>query len=276
MTDQAVEAFSGVGPLAVGSCAACNLLWFDQSGSISLTPRAALSLFQYIGQASGAAKATLASTFRCPRCAEPLALTHDLQRSTRFTYWRCGNDHGQLFTFNQFLREKNFIRSPSLAELAKLRDTVIETDVQAGVTGVGIDPDGVAKAVHELAIGQASTSPRTEEQNSAAFGNAQPDGSSISSGSANATAIMICSRSGSPPSARLSVECCSPDSDCERAPVSAPLLADRSRLPKDFAGDRLDLRNTVQRIGKGRAVAIGKAEACVADRGPNDRGRVER
>lgn len=191
MTDQAVEAFSGVGPLAVGSCAACNLLWFDQSGSISLTPRAVLGLFQYIGQASGAAKATLASTFRCPRCAEPLALTHDLQRSTRFTYWRCGNDHGQLFTFNQFLREKNFIRSPSLAELAKLRDTVREiacsqcggpinltTDTACTHCGASIaliDPDGVAKAVHELTIGQASTSPRTEEQNSAAFGNAQLD-----------------------------------------------------------------------------------------------------
>lgn len=191
MIDQAVEAFSGAGPLAVGSCAACNLLWFDHTGSISLTPRAVLGLFQYIGQAAGVAKATLASTFRCPRCGGPLALTYDLQRSTRFTYWRCGNDHGQLFTFNQFLREKNFIRSPSQSELAKLRDTVrqiscsqcggpIDLAKDTACTHCGaaialIDPDGVAKAVHELTIGQASTSPKTEEQNSVAFSNAQLD-----------------------------------------------------------------------------------------------------
>ena len=42
MTGQAAEAYSGAGPLEVGSCAACHLLWFDHSGSISLTPRAVL------------------------------------------------------------------------------------------------------------------------------------------------------------------------------------------------------------------------------------------
>jgi hypothetical protein len=31
--------------------------------------------------------------------------TYDLQRATRFT-WRCAYDHGQLFTFNMFLRER--------------------------------------------------------------------------------------------------------------------------------------------------------------------------
>jgi hypothetical protein len=191
MTDQAVETFSGAGPLGVGACAPCNLLWFDQSGSISLTPRAVLGLFQYIGQAAGSPKTPLASSFRCPRCAGELALTYDLQRSTRFTYWRCANDHGQLFTFNHFLREKNFIRSPSLAELAKLRDTVrqiscsqcggpidLTTDTACTHCGAAIaliDPDGVAKAVRELTVGNASTSPTTQEQNSVAFSNAQLD-----------------------------------------------------------------------------------------------------
>jgi hypothetical protein len=191
MTDQAVEAYGGVGQLQVGSCASCNLLWFDQSGSISLTPRAVLGLFQYIGQAAGAARTPLASTFHCPRCAGALALTYDLQRSTRFTYWRCANDHGQLFTFNQFLREKNFIRSPSLAELTKLRETVrqiscsqcggpIDLTTDTACTHCGapialIDPDGVAKAVHDLTIGQAFTSPATQEQTSVVLSNAQLD-----------------------------------------------------------------------------------------------------
>ena len=85
MADQTAETFGGVGPLQVGSCAPCNLLWFDQSGSISVTPRAVLGLFKYIGEAAATARSQLASTFRCPRCARALALTYDLQRSTRFT-----------------------------------------------------------------------------------------------------------------------------------------------------------------------------------------------
>ncbi len=191
MTGQAAEAYSGAGPLEVGSCAACQLLWFDRSGSISLTPRAVLELFQYIGKAAGAARRTLASTFRCPRCSGALALTYDLQRATRFTFWRCASDHGQLFTFNQFLREKNFIRSPSLAELTKLRSTVrqiscsqcggpIDLTKDTGCTHCGapialVDPDGVAKAVHDLTIVNASTSPATQEQTSVALSNAQLD-----------------------------------------------------------------------------------------------------
>ena len=191
MADQAVEAYSGAGPLEVGSCAPCNLLWFDRSGSISLTPRAVLGLFQYIGTAAGAARTPLASTFRCPRCPDALALTYDLQRSTRFTYWRCANDHGQLFTFNQFLREKNFIRNPTLAELNKLRETVrqiscsqcggpIDLTKDTACTHCGapialVDPDGVAKAVHDLTIGQGSTAPATQEQTSVALSNAQLD-----------------------------------------------------------------------------------------------------
>ena len=118
-------------------------------------------------------------------------MTYDLQRSTRFTYWRCANDHGQLFTFNQFLREKNFIRNPTLAELNKLRETVrqiscsqcggpIDLTKDTACTHCGapialVDPDGVAKAVHDLTIGQGSTAPATQEQTSVALSNAQLD-----------------------------------------------------------------------------------------------------
>ena len=124
MTPRSQEAYGAVPhPEEVGCCAACNLFWFDDSGSIRLTPKAVMDLFRYIGQA-GAARNTLASGFRCPRCRGALALTHDLQRTTRFTYWRCPIDHGQLITFNQFLAEKNFIRPPSADELARLRDNV--------------------------------------------------------------------------------------------------------------------------------------------------------
>ena len=107
----------------VDACPLCNLLWFDPSESIRLTPHAVLVLFQYIGKVAGGERTTLASNFSCPRCSGVLSLTHDLQRTTRFTYWRCSRDFG-LITFNQFLRAKNFIRTPSPAELAKLRATI--------------------------------------------------------------------------------------------------------------------------------------------------------
>jgi hypothetical protein len=190
MTDQAVETFSGVPPGA-GSCATCNLLWFDRGGSVSLTPRTVLNLFQYIAKTAGEGKTTLASGFQCPRCSGNLALTYDLQRNTRFTYWRCANDTGQLFTFNHFLREKNFIRSPTLAELARLRDTVRQISCSqcggpidltkdtacphCGAPIALVDPDGVAKAVHDLTLGNAGIAQATQEQTSAAVSNAQLD-----------------------------------------------------------------------------------------------------
>jgi hypothetical protein len=108
----------------------------------------------------------------CPRCAKPLALTHDLQRTTHFTYWRCVSGHGRLIGFSQFLREKNFVREPSRAELEKLRATVrqiacsqcgapLDLARDAACTHCGspialIDPDGVAKALEQLARGKPS------------------------------------------------------------------------------------------------------------------------
>lgn len=173
MTPQTEEAFGAIPrPIEVDSCAACNLFWFDAGESIRLTPRAVLSLFRYIGQAGKATRA-LGSSPQCPRCRHLLAFTHDLQRTTRFTYWRCPADGGQLLPFTQFLAAKNFIRALSAAELAKLRANVrqvscsqcgapIDLATDSACTHCGapvsiIDSDGVAKALHELAA--ASSAP---------------------------------------------------------------------------------------------------------------------
>jgi hypothetical protein len=158
--------------IEIGSCAPCNLFWFDEAASVALTPQAVLGLFQYLGQA-GSARNSLASNLSCPRCHRDLAFTHDLQRATRFTYWRCADDHGQLITFGQFLAEKNFIRPPSVDELAKLRATVrqvscsqcgapidLATDTVCAHCGAPIaliDADGVAKALHDLVAGGTAT-----------------------------------------------------------------------------------------------------------------------
>ncbi len=165
MTAQDVPAHGTLRPIEITACAPCNLFWFDKAESIRLTPKAVLELFQYIGKAGGARK-PLAASFSCPLCSTALALTQDLQRSTRFTYWRCRKDHGRLITFHQFLREKNFIRAPSPAELAKLRATVhqiscsqcgapvdLSTANACGHCGAAIaliDPEGVAKALRDI------------------------------------------------------------------------------------------------------------------------------
>jgi hypothetical protein len=47
-----------------------------------------------------------------------------MQRNTRFQYWRCPAEHGHFITYFEFLREKNFIRPLSPAEIARLRANV--------------------------------------------------------------------------------------------------------------------------------------------------------
>lgn len=174
MSAHVVEVYGAVArPMEVGSCAPCNLFWFDEAASVRLVPRAVLELFQVIGQA-GAATTPLAGSFRCPRCRDALVLTHDLQRATRFTFWRCPDDRGQLMTFGQFLAEKNFIRPPTADELARLRATVRQVSCSqcgapidlvndaacphCGAAVALIDTEGVARALHELAsLGEPST-----------------------------------------------------------------------------------------------------------------------
>ena len=173
MTPQTTPAFKWITrPIDVDCCATCNLFWFDKSESMALTPDAVLTLFQFIGRAGPALRA-LAANFGCPRCRHALTYTHDLARNVRFTYWRCADGDGHLITFGQFLAEKNLIRPPSADELARLRATVrqvtcsqcgapIDLNHEAACSHCGaavalIDPEGISKALRELANGGAGT-----------------------------------------------------------------------------------------------------------------------
>ncbi len=109
-----------------GECADCGLLWFDAGSVTRLGPSSVLEIFRAIGLSRSGSGVPLRSDLACPRCRSALVFTHDLQRTTRFVYWRCLTDHGQLIGFIQFLREKNFIRAPSAEELGKLRRDVQE------------------------------------------------------------------------------------------------------------------------------------------------------
>ena len=190
MAAQSVEGYGALEAIEINACEACNLFWFDKLESVRLTPKSVIGLFQFIGK-SGAARRTIAANFQCPRCTLPLAVTHDLQRTTRFTYWRCNKDGGQLITFNQFLRQKNFIRTPTPAELAKLRSTVRQ--IACSQCGAPVDlatdsacthcdspialiaPDGVTKALQELAAGSAAPSSIAPDAMRKALSDAQID-----------------------------------------------------------------------------------------------------
>ena len=173
MTPRTLDAHPGASAtVTIDSCAACSLFWFDQMESIRLSPRAVLELFQFIGATRHVGQ-PLQAQQACPRCRHLLAFTHDVQRTTRFTYWRCTEGHGRLITFHQFLAEKNFLRPPSVAELARLRDSVRQVTcsqcgapvdlrndsacAHCGTPVTLIDPQSVEKALQELSEGGPAT-----------------------------------------------------------------------------------------------------------------------
>ena len=105
-------------------CFACHAIWFDQYESTSLTPGAVLELFQLIHEHHDQPPRPLGDSLRCPGCRASLALTHDVLRTSRITYYRCTASHGRLTTFFQFLREKQFVRDLTKPEIDQLRATV--------------------------------------------------------------------------------------------------------------------------------------------------------
>lgn len=112
------------GEETVDACLTCQAFWFDAFESTQLAPGATLALFDVVRKAAAAPSRPLPARLPCPRCTAPLELTHDLQRTTRFLYYRCAAGHGRFTPFLQFLREKDFIRAPSPAELERLKASI--------------------------------------------------------------------------------------------------------------------------------------------------------
>ncbi len=109
------------GELQIDLCHPCHVIWFDLNESVQLAPGAVIDLFQEIHRHRDAARRPLAERPECPHCRSVLALTRDMAKSGRFTYYRCPADHGRLTPFFEFLREKQFVRSLTPAELARVR-----------------------------------------------------------------------------------------------------------------------------------------------------------
>jgi DNA-directed RNA polymerase subunit RPC12/RpoP len=111
-------------PVTIDVCLPCQSFWFDAHESLALSPGGTLALFRLIGEHAGQRSFSNADLARCPRCKARLRLTQDMQRTTRFSYLRCPNDHGRLTTFFDFLREKDFVRPLTPEQLRELRENV--------------------------------------------------------------------------------------------------------------------------------------------------------
>jgi hypothetical protein len=108
----------------VDLCEPCQSLWFDASEDLQLTPGATLSIFRSIGEHVRKPERLEGELVKCPRCNGRLRRTQDLQRATRFEYFRCPNNHGRLISFFDFLKQKDFIRPLTPPQINELRKNI--------------------------------------------------------------------------------------------------------------------------------------------------------
>jgi len=110
--------------LTIDLCPACRAIWFDRYEDLQLSPAATLKLFEMISEQSAAAANPWPGSTSCPRCSARLLRTHDIQRNTKFQYWRCEAGHGRLMSFIDFLRAKDFVKALTPQQVAELRQNV--------------------------------------------------------------------------------------------------------------------------------------------------------
>ncbi len=151
------------GTVHVQLCFVCAGIWFDHLASVQLAPGAVMELFKEINSRASGVRQPLAELLNCPRCSDALALSFDLSKSGRFSYFMCHRGDGRFTPFTQFLREKQFVRTLTAAELQRVRSQVrqitcsecgapidLEHDTQCKYCHAPVsflDPDAVAKAV---------------------------------------------------------------------------------------------------------------------------------
>ena len=113
-----------VGSVRVDLCFVCAGIWFDHLASIQLAPVAVIQLFKEIYAHREDARRPRADRLQCPRCEEALVQSFDLSKAGRFSYFRCLVGDGRFTPFFQFMREKQFVRTLSPAELQRVRSQV--------------------------------------------------------------------------------------------------------------------------------------------------------
>lgn len=114
----------GGGKLQLDLCYPCAGIWFDRFESAQLAAVAVVELFREVYAHRDDPRRPLGSRLNCPRCPDELGLSHDLCKSGRFSYYRCPHGDGRFTPFFQFLREKQFVRDLTLAELQHVRKSI--------------------------------------------------------------------------------------------------------------------------------------------------------
>jgi hypothetical protein len=145
MTSMTLEGHYGR-TVDIDLCEKCQAFWFDGMESLQLAPASVLELFRTIGKDGGSARAALSSRARCPRCDGELTKTFDQQRQSKFEYLRCPWGHGRLTSFFNFLREKDFIRPLSQAQIEELRNNL--RTVNCSNCGAPVDLATAASCAH--------------------------------------------------------------------------------------------------------------------------------
>ena len=110
--------------IEIDLCQPCQSVWSDARENLQLTPGATLAMFRIIGEHVSRPALEDRDIAKCPRCHAQLRRTQDMQRSTRFEYFRCPNNHGRLTTFFDFLKEKDFVKPLTPQQIAELRKNI--------------------------------------------------------------------------------------------------------------------------------------------------------
>lgn len=132
--------------VSIDLCEPCQSIWFDARENLQLTPGSTLRLFRVIGEHIARPHIPDGDTAKCPRCKARLRRTQDLQRATRFEYFRCPNAHGRLTTFFDFLKEKDFVRPLTPRQVAELRKNI--QSVNCSNCGAPIDLSKASDCAH--------------------------------------------------------------------------------------------------------------------------------
>lgn len=123
MTDMLLDSRMGP-PVTLNLCLVCQMFWFDMYENLKLATGSTLRLMKFISEHPPKGPVLLAQDLRCPRCNSGLHLTHDFQRATRFSYWRCEQECGRFIGFVDFLREKDFIHPLTPQQIHELSQIV--------------------------------------------------------------------------------------------------------------------------------------------------------
>lgn len=136
------------GTVQVDLCFACAGIWFDHLVSALLASAAVIQLFKQIYAHRDDTRRPVSNSLNCPRCGDALVLNFDLSKSGRFSYFACHRDGGRFTPFFQFLREKQFVRNLTAAELQRVRSQVRQITCSQCGAPIDLEHESECKYCH--------------------------------------------------------------------------------------------------------------------------------